>query len=101
VEKREDRRWRTQRHALQQWKSYAEVLGRDRVSVGPGHFRKKHAWGCNCRKRAKSRPRVMSGVCYLGDHREAVLLRNSWLIERRLWLTDPTGSLTSYQFPSR
>lgn len=91
MEKREDRRYRTQRHAARQWDSYVWVLDLGTATVTPGRFRKRHAWGCNCRKRAKGRPRVMSGACYLGGRRVAVGLRDAWLIERRLWMTDQMG----------
>lgn len=33
----------------------------------------------------------MCGACYLGDRRVAVGLRDAWLIERRLWMTDQVG----------
>lgn len=105
MEKREDRRWRTQHHALRQWESYKGmvkgyepfqclppwVVTHVTSPIVPGRFRKHHAWGCDCRRRAAGRPRVHDGCCFTGERREAVRLRDAWLVERRGWMTDPMG----------
>jgi hypothetical protein len=105
VDKREDRRWRTQRAAERQLASYTWMVKDPEPfqylppwvvlhvasPLVPGRFRKHHAWGCNCRRRAAGRPRVHDGCCFAGERREAVRLRDAWLIERRGWLTDPLG----------